>query len=327
MKQLIKRTSLVLVAAAAMMPASLLAQDVKEEKKKETEHIIITRKGDKDEKVVIEINGDKVTVNGKAVDDKNSDITVQRTRDNHVWAYSGGVANGVWNDNFALFNGDDDRAMLGVTTEANDKGALIKTVTKDGGAEKAGLKAGDIIKKIGDAKIEGPDDLSAAIRKNKPGDKVSITFLRDGKEQTVTAELVKWKGFKAYGIGQQNYNLNLDIPSIVETPHMRLSPSINGTYSWSGGAPRLGLSVQDTDDGKGAKVIDVDEDGNAFKAGLKEDDILTEIDGKAVNSADEVAKVVRESKDKVSVNVKLLRQGKTENITVKIPRRLKTANL
>ncbi|MET0392437.1 MAG: PDZ domain-containing protein [Chitinophagaceae bacterium] len=327
MKQLIKKTSLVLVAAAAMMPAPLLAQDIKEDKKKETEHIIITRKGDKDEKVVIEINGDKVTVNGKAVDDKNGDITVQRSKDSHVWAYSGGVTDGVWNDNFALFNGDDDRAMLGVTTEANDKGAQIKTITKDGGAEKAGLKTGDIIKKIGDSKIEGPDDLSAAIRKQKPGDKVSVTFLRDGKEQTVTAELVKWKGFKAYGIGQQNYNMNLNIPDIVEVPHMRLSPSINGTYSWSGGAPRLGLSVQDTDDGKGAKVIDVDEDGNAFKAGLKEDDILTEIDGKAVNSADEVAKVVRESKDKVSVNVKLLRQGKTENITVKIPRRLKTANL
>ena len=74
-------------------------------------------------------------------------------------------------------------------------------------------------------------------------------------------------------------------------------------------------------------MIDVDEDGNAAKAGIKEDDIITEVDGKAVNSADEIAKVIKESKDKASVKVKLLRNGKPETLEVKIPKKLKTADL
>ena len=55
--------------------------------------------------------------------------------------------------------------------------------------------------------------------------------------------------------------------------------------------------------------------------------MITEVDGKAVNSTDEIAKIIRESKDKVSVKMKLLRNGKTETVEVKIPRQLKTADL
>ncbi len=44
------------------------------------------------------------------------------------------------------------------------KGAEIQTITKESGAEKAGLKKGDIIKKIDDKKIESPDDLTEAIQ-------------------------------------------------------------------------------------------------------------------------------------------------------------------
>ena len=98
-------------------------------------------------------------------------------------------------------------------------------------------------------------------------------------------------------------------------------------YGYQGGGPKLGLSVQDTDDGKGVKILEVDEDSNAAKAGLKEDDVITEINGKAVNSADEVARIVRENKDKTSMMLKLQRSGKTQNIEVKIPRKLKTADL
>jgi serine protease Do len=111
-------------------------------------------------------------------------------------------------------------------------------------------------------------------------------------------------------------------------PHMQSMPRIQGqNWSWSGGGPKLGLFVQDSEDGKGVKVIDVDEEGNASKAGIKEDDIITEVDGKEVNGADEVAKIIKESKDKTLVKIKLLRKGKTENIDVRMPRKLKTADL
>lgn len=343
MKQVIRKFSFLVLTAAFVLPASLKAQDAKDKEikeKKEAEQIIITRKGSKDQKVVIEVTGDKVIVNGKEVNDKDKDgdITVRRNKIKDVWAFGGDGLTGTWNgygDQLKLFKLNDkiyslgeNRAMLGVTTNQADKGAEVESITEGSAAEKAGLKKGDIIKSVNDRKIETPDDLSEEIKEHKPGDKVMITFLRDKKEQKVTAELGKWKGVAGYGFTPgQNFNFDMDfdhlVPKVQGVPHLTPGQS----WSWSGGAPKLGVSVQDTEDGKGVNVIDVDEDGNAAKAGIKEDDVITEVDGKAVNSADEIAKLMKASKDKVSVKVKLLRKGKTENVEVKIPRKLKTADL
>lgn len=337
MKQVIQKISFTLLMSAVLVPASLLAQSTKEKAEKEekeaksAEQIIITRKGDKDEKIVIEVNGDKVTVNGKDIKDGDGDVTVRRNRIRDVKAYGGNRYSYNYNtDNFNSMVFDSNRPMLGVTTEKVDKGVEVQEVTKGSAAEKIGLKKGDIITKIDDKKIDSPDDLSAAIRKHKVGEKVAVSYLRDKKEMKETAELSKWKGVSVYtgtpgqfdlDLGDLNMNLGR-----LRTPSVNLNHG--GAWSWSGsGSPKLGMSVQDSEDGKGVKVLDVDEDGNAAKGGIKEDDVITEIDGKAVNSADEVAKIVRESREKVSINVKLLRGGKTETVELKIPRRLKTTDL
>lgn len=342
MKQSMKRMSLVMVAATLMAPGLLLAQKEDKEKteKKETEQIIITRNGDKDGKMIVEVNGDKITVNGKSIDDlKGEDITVRRTKIKDADAFRGDVFNGrggvtmfrtAPDNRITAYTDAGNRALLGVTTEKADAGVEIKSVSAKSGAEKAGLKKGDIITKVGDDKIETPDDLTKAIRSHKPGDKVNIAYMRDKKQQTVNAELGKVEGATARVFAPgQNFNfdmerdLNLDMKEIM--PRLQ---NMQGLAAFSGGnGPRLGLSVQDTEDGKGVKVIDVDEDGNGAKAGIKEDDIITSVDGKAVNSADEIAKVIKESKDKVSVKMQVLRKGKTENFDVKIPRRLKSADL
>src|SRR5436190_11549647 len=152
MKQLIKKISFILVAVALMAPASLLAQREEKDKeakekepkeKKEGEQIIITRKNNKDEKIVVEVTGDKVIVNGKEIkDDNDGDVTVRRHKIKDVWAYGGGDAlTGPWpgSDNFKMFDVDENRAMLGVTTEQADNGVEIQTITKESAAEKAGL--------------------------------------------------------------------------------------------------------------------------------------------------------------------------------------------
>ena len=199
------------------------------------------------------------------------------------------------------------------------------TVTDQSGAAKAGLKEDDIITKVDDKKIEDPDDLTKAIRSHKAGDKVNITYLRDKKEQKATAELTKWKGagFNAFNMKMPNMDFDV-MPKMQTVPKTRIAP---GQYFAFDNRPRLGLSVQDTDDGKGVKVIDIDDEGNAKKAGVKENDVIIAVNDKEVNSADEVAKIVRENKDKPSVMLKIKRDGKTQNIEVKMPRKLKTADL
>jgi serine protease Do len=346
MKQIWVKLSAFVFAVALLVPVSLLAQKDEKDKetkekteKKDVEQIIITRKGDKNEKVIVEVNGDKITVNGKPLDeykDKDGDVSVRLHKFKEMEALTGFPRGQVWNyngdNNFQYLNEDANHAMLGVTTEKAEQGVEVQDVTKESAAQKAGLKEGDIITKIDDKKIEDPDDLSTAIKAHKPGDKVTVTFLRDKKEQKATAELTKWKGMNAMTLNGKNFKMDMgDMNFDKVMPRMQAMPKVGTPYgqnwSWSGGGPKLGLSVQDTDDGKGVKVIDVDDESNAAKAGIKEDDIITEVDGKAVNGTDEIAKIIRDNKDKTSVMIKLQRGGKTQNIEVKMPRKIKTADL
>jgi putative serine protease PepD len=93
------------------------------------------------------------------------------------------------------------RAQLGIGMDQQYQGPGVKIATapmgnvqpivKGGPAEKAGLKAGDVITKLGGQPIEGPADLSAQIRSRGPGDKVKVTYQRDGKETTVDVTLAE----------------------------------------------------------------------------------------------------------------------------------------
>ncbi|HEV7888598.1 MAG TPA: trypsin-like peptidase domain-containing protein [Acidimicrobiales bacterium] len=100
-------------------------------------------------------------------------------------------------------------AFLGVSTttmtpaikEANgftvDKGAVVQEVVPGSPAENAGLVVGDVITKFGDQKIETNDQLVAAVRTRKPGDKIEITFTR-GKDQKKTTATI---GSRPGGVG------------------------------------------------------------------------------------------------------------------------------
>jgi Trypsin-like serine proteases, typically periplasmic, contain C-terminal PDZ domain len=332
MKQITRQIAFMLAAVALAAPVMSWGQDKKADKeKKEAEQIIITRTGDSDKKIVIEVTGDKVTVNGKDLKDaeKDGNISVRRSKIKDVWAFGGdGFTTTIPRaGGLRMFDMSENRAMLGVTTEQAEGGVEVQAVTEGSAAEKAGLKKGDIIKTVDDKKIETPDDLSKAIRDHKPGDKVSISFMRDKKQQKVTAELGKWQGASVFNYSpDQNFNFDMDLKGLA--PQLReLTMAPGRVYTWSGGGPKLGLSVQETEDGKGLKVIDVDEDGNAAKAGIKEDDVITEVDGSAVNSTDEITRQLRSARDKSSFKLKLLRNGKTETVDVKIPRKLKKADL
>lgn len=325
------------VTAAMLMTIPVIAQQkekevIKEKKeKKEVEQVIITNRTD--EKMTIVIDGDKITINGKdAKDSKDGEVIIRKHRSMDMpMVRSFGNGNFNFNeDNFSFYNVDENKAMLGVITERVAEGAKINEVNKETAAHKAGLKEGDIITQVGDKKISDPDELSKAIQSHKPGDKVSIAYIRDKKTQKADVELGKWKGVRmnAYGFapGQE-----MEFKRWEEmAPRLRTMPGISGElFNWNAsmGKPRLGVSVQDTEDGKGVKIIEVDAEGNAGKAGLKQGDIITEIDSKKVNSADEVSKLVRENKDNTSMMFKLNRDGKTHHVEVKMPRKLKTADL
>src|SRR5215213_8925493 len=126
MKQTFVKGMLIAAVALLTVPSIVLAQQEKtkdKDDKKNMETIIITRKGDLDNKAVIELNGDKVIVNGKEVKEgvNSAGVTVHRNkfRDRSRGSYT--IAPGGWSFNFdddgmSLFDEDNNRAMLGVVT-------------------------------------------------------------------------------------------------------------------------------------------------------------------------------------------------------------------
>jgi len=80
-------------------------------------------------------------------------------------------------------------AFLGVYTEDNEKGALVLEVRDSSPAKKASVQKGDILQKVNDKKIKDAVDLTEIIRSFRPGTKVKVTLLRDGKKKVIEVNL------------------------------------------------------------------------------------------------------------------------------------------
>jgi serine protease Do len=357
MKKIVFTAAIICFAA---FTTSITAQDdkgVKGDKgdkgKKETQEIIIRKKGEKDTKITVEIKGDNITINGKPLSEfKDDEITINKR--NII------IRDGKGNMRYNIAPGDieglsffndanrEPRAFLGVTTEDVEEGAKIQLIGKESAAEKAGLKEGDIITKVGDKKVDGPETLSEAVTSMKPKDDVKIYFKRDGKENSVNAVLGERKDSNAMSYsfsGPDGRSRSFTMPRIQSVPGVEMwndkelglmsprtwSPGSGNNYDFfSEGFPRhqkLGLKIQDTEDGKGVKVLDVDKDSPAEKAGLKKDDIVTEIGDKKVSNTDEAREQLMDSMEKSSYTIKANRNGNAMSFDIKIPKKLKTANL
>ncbi len=92
-----------------------------------------------------------------------------------------------------LKDGTAEHAQLGVSltqsTGTETSGAQVGEITTGSAAEKAGLKVGDVVTKLGGRSIADADSLIAAVRSHRPGEKVTVTFVRGGKTSTVDATL------------------------------------------------------------------------------------------------------------------------------------------
>jgi S1-C subfamily serine protease len=74
------------------------------------------------------------------------------------------------------------------------EGIYIAEVVEDGAAEDAGLKKGDVITNIDGQKVTKFGELTGIIAQKRPGDKISITYLRDKKKKTATLTLKNEQG-------------------------------------------------------------------------------------------------------------------------------------
>ncbi|MCH2182934.1 MAG: PDZ domain-containing protein [Mariniblastus sp.] len=82
-----------------------------------------------------------------------------------------------------------NQAFLGVGPRTSDLGVTIDTVTSNSAADRAGLRAGDIITHLAEIQMRDVTDLVNTIRSRSPGDSVKIEFIRGGEERSTDAVL------------------------------------------------------------------------------------------------------------------------------------------
>ena len=116
--------------------------------------------------------------------------------------------------------GDVQKGILGITTvrlntqQAVDKGVneidgvYIDSIEDESGADDAGLRSGDVIKKVDDIRVRRFGDLTGYVSQKRPGDKVNVTIDRNGKNMVVPVELKKRQTAIVPGIGIEVRNLS-----------------------------------------------------------------------------------------------------------------------
>ena len=317
MKQLILPAFLAITGSCLLTTA--FAQESKSPVNK-SEEIIISTDGDKETKAIIKIDGEKITVNGQPLSEYKGDnikITKRKTM----------IADGSHFLNFpkTLFAGGTNLsgAFLGVATEKNEKGARIVEVTKGSSAEKGGLLKNDIITKVDKEDIDNPEDLSEEIANHKPGDKVAIQYLRDGKKKTATIELGKRNNEFPFALvdslGRGSFSM----------PQMRMMPrNFERNFRFfSTDRPKLGAEIEDTPDNTGATILNVEAGSPADKAGLKKGDIIRKIGDENIENASDVLDELYDDDATGNFQFEITREGKKMNIAIAVPKKLNKIKL
>jgi serine protease Do len=367
----------------------------KKNAKKDSTKLTVTIDRDKNTKVktdvdvnmTVVVDGNKVTINGKEVDENDPRLSIEGKGNKRVILKKldknlNGLGNtetkrpriivdgkplnnedlhkGLELSDDIIINEDGDdnfdmvipnqaktnEAFLGVVTEATEQGAKINQVSDESPAAKAGLKEGDIITKVNDIKIDGPAALYEAVGKSKPEEKVTISYIRSGKTNTLVASLAKNKNTMQY------YNFSSPerpgAPSFDMSPRQyfdpntrKLQPSPRG-FSFAipnfpgmedmriagvENKPKLGISIEDLETGEGVNITSVNENSPAAKSGLKENDIIVQVNDQKIKDVDALKPIIKEAKEGSSFTFQVKRNKELKTIVVKLPKKLKTADL
>ncbi|MBC8047569.1 MAG: PDZ domain-containing protein [Fimbriimonadaceae bacterium] len=222
-------------------------------------------------------------------------------------------------ENFSFSNGN--KAFLGVMTETMEKneGVKITEVIENTAAAEAGLKTDDIITKIDEKTIESTNNLIEILSVYNPGDKVKVTYTRNGKIETSTATLKENEEYKNW----EEYEKNWEEWGKEYEQNWQNWEKENGD-KWNQNIDTnmykieergfLGVIIDDMDNDAGVKISDIVEESAAEEIGLKAGDIINSIDGKEMKNYDDVLEAIQNKKPGDVINVNYSRDGKTNDV-------------
>lgn len=175
------------------------------------------------------------------------------------------------------------RGMLGVTIQSVDsdlaqsmnlpsaRGAIVTSVSNGGPAEKAGIKRGDVITAVNKLPVADNNNLRNLVASLPPGSNVEVTALRNGRDQNFQVALAELpnkpqpdsddESTDSTGVGNGKFGLTVQ-PLTADT------------------ASRYGLDASD----EGVLVIRVDPAGSAANAGIRQGDLIQEVNRQPVKT-------------------------------------------
>ncbi len=169
-------------------------------------------------------------------------------------------------------------------------GALVQDVTPGGPADKAGLKNGDVIRKIDGKTVQDSGQLTATVTNTNPGSELKLEILRDGKPLTLKADL-----------GERPANLGLTARSGRISEGTLRGVSVQNLTS----ALRDQLGVPP--DTRGVVISELDPNSPAARTGLQPGDVIESINRHPVNSVLDFNRLAAEAKGETLLRIN--RQG------------------
>lgn len=216
--------------------------------------------------------------------------------------------------------------QMGTDAEKETRGALIAAVVPDGPADKAGIKAQDVITKFNGTSLaarSGDDSpghrLVELAAKLKPGDKVDLEYLRDGKSAKVTVEADEGSRMFSFVMPEgRGGDYRFEVAPLLEQ-RMRTLP---GEFNFS--FMRGGLQLEDLNKdlgeyfgtSRGVLVLETPKDSASQ---LRAGDVILSIDGRTPNNAAHAQRILGSYEQGESAKLEIMRKQKKMTVTWTAP--------
>lgn len=202
---------------------------------------------------------------------------------------------------------DDDKEALDFEGRG---GVLVENIAEGEPAEKAGIKAGDIIIRMDGKDVDSQVKLREVLKSHEPGNKIEVVVFRDGKEKSLNVELGK-------GPSQSQVLKSMQMPFMPCMPSMEHLKTKGGF---------LGVEITELEDQlaeyfgveSGVLIEEVEKDTPAEKAGLKAGDVIVKIEDDEIDEVEDLVEAVSSREPGTEVKIHFIRKGKKESVKVEL---------
>src|SRR6184192_1545064 len=180
-------------------------------------------------------------------------------------------------------------------------GALIGEVTPGSPSQKAGMKTGDVITAVNGKKVSDARELRLMIGSMAPGTKVQLEVNREGQKKTFNVELAEMPA----GVAEEGTEAS---PEESAQPERA---TVFGGVAVADVTDEIRNALNLSKDVKGAVIAEIDAESSAAKAGLREGDVIQEVNKQPVQNAKDLVAISKRLKPNEKILIRVWSQGRS----------------